>query len=341
MPNQHDIAAALGITQAAVSMALRGNRAISSEVREKVLRTAEKMGYRPHMYANALISNIRSGKNPSESSVIGLLIESSSPSVWYESESFRIFHQGVIQRGKELGFRIDSFFLKKPGMSDSKVDAILHARGIDGIILAPPYYGNRALQLHWERYASIGVGFGWEKQELHRVVFDQCHNFIMAFSELRRMGYRRIGTVLGERLVRGNRRGTQWYTGYLECQDRIPKNERIRVLDAPSGDRMRIKFYEWFKKWKPDAVLTLVGEEKAWLEAIGLRIPEDVGLACLAQPFDLSYAHIDEMGEDVGATALELVAAQIARNEFGMPSHPKTMMIEGRWVDGTTLQSRN
>ena len=351
MPNQKDIAKALGITQAAVSMALRGDRSISAEMRKKVRNTAKSMGYHPNAYLTVLMSNIRSGKKLTDQGVIGLLIEARSQEDWYGVEAYRIFHQGVIQRGLELGFRVESFFMKKPGMSVEKIDQILHTRGIKGIILAPPYHGNRSLNLHWERYAAIGVGFGWEEQELNRVVYDNLQNYILAFNELRRLGYRRIGTLLDDTFIHGTRHGIKSYTGYLECRNSLAKKDRIPIFasnNPPRGatfseaeDRIAAaKFREWFLKWHPDAVLTLAGNEKRWLDAMQVKIPQDVGLACLAEPLDTSFSRIDEKGEVVGATALELVAAQIARNEFGPPAHPKVMMIEGRWMDGTTLRNK-
>ena len=346
MPNQKDIAKALGITQAAVSMALRGDRSISAEMRQKVSKTAKRMGYHSNAYLTVLMSHIRTGKKLSDKGVIGLLVEAGSQENWYKVESYRGFHQGVLQRGRELGFRVESFFLRQPGMNPSKIDQILHTRNIKGIILAPPYHGNRSLNLHWERYAAIGVGFGWEEQELNRVVYDSQQNFITAFNALRQMGYRRIGTVLGKSLIYGTRHGIKSYTGYLECQNSIPEEDRLPIFasnDLPGGKESSeesARFREWFLKWRPDVLLTLVGSEKQWLDEMKLKVPKDVGLACLAQPSDTSYARIDEKGEVVGATALELVAAQIARNEFGPPSHPKVMMIEGRWVKGSTLRKK-
>lgn len=351
MPNQKDVAKALGITQAAVSMALRGDRSISAEMRKKVRNTAKSLGYHPNAYLTVLMSNIRNGRKLTDQGIIGLLIEARSQEDWYGVEAYRIFHQGVVQRGLELGFHVENFFLKKPGMSAVKIDQILYTRGIKGIILAPPYHGNRSLNLHWKRYAAIGVGFGWEEQELNRVVYDNLQNYILAFSELRRMGYRRIGTLLDATFIYGTRHGIKSYTGYLECQNSIPAEDRIPIFasDNPprgvrfseSADRIAAeKFREWFLQWRPDAVLTLAGREKRWLDAMNLKIPRDVGLACLAEPSDTRFARIDEKGEVVGATALELVAAQIARNEFGPPAHPKVMMIEGRWKNGVTLRNR-
>lgn len=279
MPTQKEIARILDLSQTAVSMALRGDLRISPQVRKQVRETAERIGYRPNAYVTALMSHIRAGRKPSEKGAIGLLIEALSEQSWYEIESYRIFHQGVLRRGKELGFHIESFFLQKPGMTAERVDQILHSRGITGVILAPPYRSNRTLHMHWDRYAAIGVGFGWEQQELNRVAYDSQQNYVTAFNKLRTLGYKRIGTVLGKTVAEGNRHGIKWYTGYLECQNSLPEAEKIPMLisDNPPPGAQIIEAYDqamahrllaWIKKWNPDALITMIGSERKWLNTL-------------------------------------------------------------------------
>jgi LacI family transcriptional regulator len=50
---QRDIAAKLGISQDAVSTALRGDKGVSEDTRARVMRTAEQLGYRPNAAARA------------------------------------------------------------------------------------------------------------------------------------------------------------------------------------------------------------------------------------------------------------------------------------------------
>lgn len=348
MPNQKDIAKALGTTQATVSRALRGDRTISEAMRRRVNKTASKIGYHHNTYLTVLMSNMRKRKSLNELGVIGLLIEAPTQTEWYKNQAYRIFHQGVLQRGWELGFKIENFFLMNSRTGSDRINNILTARGINGIILAPPYHGNRTINLQWEYYAAIGVGFGWEKQELNRVVYDQLHNYVLAFNTLRDRGYRRIGTVLGETFVHGNRHGSKWFSGYADCQCTIPENERIPIFEkeSPPASEItpeniektnRFRFRKWYSQWEPDALLTMVGHEKQWLDMLKLRVPQDIGLACIGYAAIPDCAHIDANGRIVGSTALEQVTAQIIRNEFGPPEIPKTTMIEGRWVDGPTV----
>ena len=105
-PNQREIAAILGISQAAVSMALRGNRKVSAEIRQKVHETAARLGYHSNAYVNVLMSRIRSGKKISDKGVIAMLVDSPSREKWLLVETYRKFYDGVLRRGKELGFEV-------------------------------------------------------------------------------------------------------------------------------------------------------------------------------------------------------------------------------------------
>lgn len=322
-------------------MALRGDRTISPEMRQRVMEAAEQVGYHSNAYVNVLMTHIRSGKRLTDQGVIAMLVNAASLKEWHDVDSYRVFHEGVMRRSVELGFHVESFFLRDPNTSIATIERILQARGIQGIILAPPYQGNRILDLHWERYAAVGVGFGWEEQELDRVAFDNLQNFITAFQELLLLGYRRIGTVVDRKFTRGNRCGIKWFTGYLECQHKLAREYRIPMFAETTAKDGQERFRKWYEKWRPDALLTQTGREREWLDAMNVRVPDDVGLACLAQPSHPHYARIDEDGEEVGATALELVVSKIARNEFGPPIRPKITMIEGRWVDGVTVRKQN
>ncbi|MDA3873826.1 MAG: helix-turn-helix domain-containing protein, partial [Kiritimatiellae bacterium] len=56
------IAQELGVSTMTVSLALKGHPRISDETREKVLRTAEEMGYRTNPMVSSLMAHIRSSR---------------------------------------------------------------------------------------------------------------------------------------------------------------------------------------------------------------------------------------------------------------------------------------
>ncbi len=333
MPNQRDIARVLGVNQATISLALRGDHSISPAMQRRVRETAERLGYRPNAYVSSLMAHIRAGRKPSEEGVIALVVETRSEEEWHRMESYRIFHAGVTERAAALGFRVECFFLGAPGMSAGILDRILEARGIQGVIFAPPYRGTIPVSLRWERYACVGIGHGRGEQQFDRVANDHPRNVQLAFAELTRLGYQRIGVLMGGAASAGER-GLKWFTGFLEAQHWLEPVRRIPNFAGDLEHGGQPAFKRWLREHRPDVLVTLTGLPKQTLEELKLRVPEEVALACLVRPRGADYAGVDEKNEIIGATALELVASQIARNEYGLPVHPKLTLIDGRWVDG-------
>jgi LacI family transcriptional regulator len=338
MPNQRDIARAMAVSQVAVSLALRGDRSVSADLRKRVRLTAKRLGYRPNPYVNTLMSHIRAGRKPSEKGVIALLVDIFREEDWHQHESYRVYYRGVVRRSAELGFHLQRFFLLEPGMTAAKIDRILYARGIHGVILAPPYLGNRRLTMNWSRYACVGTGYGWERQQFDRVAHDHDQNVVLAFQKLSELGYARIGMSIPSFFAQG--RGARWVDGFLICQHRLPKERRIPLFVGSTEENSFAKFGRWHAKWRPDALLTLYGHESKWLETLGLRFPRDIGLACVIRPEATSYAGIDDHYDEIGAATVELVASKIAFNQYGIPPKPKLILIEGHWVDGKSLRRK-
>ena len=336
MPNQRDIAKAVGISQAAVSMALRGDLSISPALRGRVRAAARSLGYRPNPYVSTLMSHIRSSRKPAEKGAIALLIDLYREEEWHRHESYRVYYRGVARRSRELGFQLERFFLREPGMTAGNVDRILYARGIRGVILAPPYLGNRKLGMKWSRYACVGTGYGWAPQQFDRVAHDHDQNVVTAFQNLAGLGYTRIGMSIPEFFANG--RGARWLDGLLLCQHRLPEERRIPPFVSSDQEDSFSKFHQWHARWRPDAVLTLYGHERKWLEAMDLKIPRDAGLACVIRPPGSFFAGIDDRYDEIGAAAVELVASKIAFNQYGVPKHPRLILIEGRWVNGKSLR---
>lgn len=100
------------------------------------------------------------------------------------------------------------------------------------------------------------------------------------------------------------------------------------------------RFGPWVRAHRPDAVLAITGEAQGWIEDLGYRVPGDFALACLVRPQEGGFAGIDEKNDVLGEAAVELVASRIARNEFGLPRHPRLTVIDGRWIDGATAAPR-
>jgi len=337
MANQRQIARALGISQSAVSCALRNHPNISREVREKVLETAGRLGYRQNAYLSAVMKEARTGRKTVEKGGIALIVDNQSREKWYGvCEASQILHKSVIARAAELGFGTETFYLRAPGMSLARLDRFLRERGTQGIVLLSSIKENYNHGFEWSRYACVASGC-WYGGHVDRVCSDQVKNVINALDRLKSYGYGRVGMILNEMYTQSDGLGTKWGTGYLGYQNKLPKHLRIPLLSGDIWTLPAKKFHAWYLKWKPQVLLTLVGHEERWTTELGLAVPEEVGIACMDRPSGGHFAGIEPTSRIEGALLAEMLAAKLGRNEYGLSRCSIQTVVEGRWVDGETV----
>jgi len=134
--------------------------------------------------------------------------------------------------------------------------------------------------------------------------------------------------------------GTRWLDGFLRCQQSLPAGRRIPLFIGSEEEGSFASFRRWHARWKPEALVTLYGHERKWLEAMDVAVPREMGLAYVIRPPGSVCAGIDDRYGEIGAAAVELAASKIAFNQFGVPDHPKLLLIEGKWIDGKTAPRR-
>jgi LacI family transcriptional regulator len=157
----------------------------------------------------------------------------------------------------------------------------------------------------------------------------------LAIRELTALGYRRIGLAIPEES--DPRVQQYWAAAMLSYQQQIAIPDRVPILlKAPSAGR---SFANWVQEHQPHAVLSLGTECLRVFAELGLRVPQDVGFANLALlPDDRESAGVNQHPELVGSAAVDLVDAQLRRNERGVPKHSTTVLISGEWVAGPTVR---
>ena len=82
----------------------------------------------------------------------------------------------------------------------------------------------------------------------------------------------------------------------------------------------------------------LVGQHEA---AVAVAAFDEVGLAHLDCHEEFpDWAGIHQNNGLVGAAAVDMLVAQLHRNEFGLPKYSKASFIQGTWIDGPTIARR-
>ena len=101
----------------------------------------------------------------------------------------------------------------------------------------------------------------------------------------------------------------------------------------------RETFVPWFKRYKPDVVISHLTDPIDWMESCGARIPETHGYVCLnILKKKRPAAGLDQQPQHLGARAAESVIAQLQRNELGIPQSRMTTTISAVWREGPTLR---
>ncbi len=338
MPNQRAIATSLGLSQAAVSMALRGSPSIPIATRQRVAEAARQIGYRPNPMVTTLMEHIRSGKEMVNQGSIAILIDAASKADGIlRTEAYKLQLDGFHQRAQLRGYNTEIFYLRGKEISSEKLDRILYARGFAGIILAAPSQQQQpSFQLRWERYAVASVSYAWINLPIDRASSNHRDNVRLAFEELEARGYERIGLALPTGAL--NPKDRNWLSGYIACQHGLPKSRQLPVFVGSVPEGSEEKFRRWHGKWKPDALLCLLGEELAWLERLSPR--KLIALACLNRPAGSDFSGIEENNLLVGELTCDIVVNHIIHNERGLSEHPRLILAKGTWVEGKTLPAR-
>ncbi len=319
----------------AVSLALRNSPKISPPTAARIRQFADELGYRPNPMVSALMTQLRQARDVKKPSVLAYVTAFPTEEGWRRQGPFVAFHAGARRRAAELGYTLEDWWLRRPGMTERRFCDILNTRDIHGVIVAPLPPGASELQLEWPRFASATISYSLAAPELNRASNDPFVAINVALRELTALGYRRIGLAIPED---SDIRVQQHFTAsMLSYQQHIAVAERVPTLfqTAPAAR----SFEDWFQEHQPHAVLSIGGECLGVFQQLGLRVPQDVGFANLGLTADdREMAGINQYSDLVGAAAVDLVDAQLRRNERGVPRHSKTVLISGEWVPGPTVR---
>lgn len=352
-PTIRDVAREAGVSPATVSLALRNHPRLLKETCRKVQLVAKKLGYRPNALVAQLLAQLRASRTPKFQATIGLINASENQGILGDISTFREWVTGCRERATQLGYGVDEFWLHERGMSPHRLAGIFKARNIRGWIVVA-CLGDSALP---PDFAEIGTGFAGVligmrrvRPTMHIACNDQFATMRQAFEEALRSGYQRPALVMSEdmdKLVEG-----RFYGGFHAAQKAIPAKQRVpefffhSALDVPmnakigSAEVLR-RFREWFERHRPDAILCIHPEVKTWVEQLGARVPRDVGMIHLDWNEDLkNWAGMNQNSRLIGAAGVDMLIGQLHRNEIGIPSFPKCMMIESSWVSGGTVRQR-
>jgi DNA-binding LacI/PurR family transcriptional regulator len=206
---------------------------------------------------------------------------------------------------------------------------MLASRGQWGVIIPPVPAAAGKFPLDLRGLTGVTIGTSLHEPVMHRVSPNHFQGCVLAFERLRGMGFRKIGLALSHSM--NERVEGKWLGAYHSCQQSLPMRHRVAALLVGKEDREAMEC--WLRRENPDAVL--VAEK--------LNFPESSHAMndASAMPFiawlmrqagTTNDVGLDLREEQLGRVAVDMVVAQIHRNERGSPAIPHTVLIDAVWA---------
>lgn len=336
-----DIAEEVGMHFTTVSQALKNSPRIKAATRAKIREVAERMGYRPDPMLSALMAYRTQQQNRTFQGVLAWI------NGWPEKDYFlnekgcyAEYLTGARQRAEMLGYKVESFWLREAGLSGSRMQDILSARNVCGILIPPIPEDLEMPAFDWNLFRGVCFGYSVHDMRLHRVTANQFHNTLLAYKELLKKGYERIGFALPQFI--DDRVDGQFSAAFLRMNLKRKKQFCLPPFLDLRDEGNSTAFLKYVARYKPEVLILHDPMYLDILEGAGYRIPEDIGAALLSiMPTHTDFAGIYEYGIQTGSTAVDLLVASIHRGEKGSPSVSSATLINGKWHNGCTIQKRH
>lgn len=336
------IAEKAGVSKNTVSLALRGNRQIPPATRRKIERIAKAVGYTKDPLVAHLMTELRKGRPAGYRQTLALLNAHADPAAFKRHPTIPVYVRGCRRRAEALGYRFDEFWLHDPDLDGAKLNRIMRARGIRGVIVVGLMKTNELPERFrevWEQQACVVTGVRTRHPTLSFCCVDHHALVMEACSRAVGLGYRRPALVVDEhidRLVDG-----RFTAGMTVAQQVLPNRQRVPGFYAVEAARENpAVFKAWFDRHKPDVILTLYTVVRSWLGDLGLEVPRDIGLIQLERRRGtLDWAGMDQHNDLTGDAAVSLLVSMLHNNEAGVPAFPRATLIGGTWEDGVTVKT--
>ncbi|MCD8483036.1 MAG: LacI family transcriptional regulator [Verrucomicrobia bacterium] len=336
-PTLKTIALKAGVSINTVSLALRNSPRISVATRTLVHGIARELNYCPNPYVSALMSSVSRNKGIPRGATLAFLGEFPLEICKTEHPYLYRFYTGARKQAADYGFALD-YFVAKGGPTDSaQLSRIIASRGIQGVIAVAINPQHPRLELKWENFSAVIIGFGETSAPLHRIENDQIQSMDLAIERIVASGKRRPGMYFC--WSHAHRPLFERYTmAFRQALVRhgLAQKNSLHFTESPNIH----DFYDWVDRSKIDVVLCLHSTPLFWLRDAGYILPEDIGFICCDlrdEDINLKISGIRYNHEAVGETAVHVVSGLVRRNTRGAMSLPSLTTLPGLWVSGSTV----
>jgi LacI family transcriptional regulator len=324
------VARAAGVHVTTVSLALRNHPRLPEHTRTRIQRLANALGYAPDPILRALVSyrgRVMERRNPP---TLAYVTNWNTRWGWKHVTAHPDFYSGAEEKARELGFRLEHFWLREPGLTSGRMSRILEARGIGGIVLASHVREiDEELQFDWNRFSAVKIDYFPHQPHLPNVTNNQLQVIRLAMQQVLAAGYGRIAFVMDQGWdITVDR---LWSAGFLWGQQDVPVRQRLPIYLFPH----RLPLAEWLAQHRPEVVISKAEFVHGAFKQLGWQAPRDVAFVDIfLEDFSGRVAGVRQNHREVGALAIEILAGRLQHNVRGVPVVPTTTAVDGTWFDG-------
>lgn len=343
MPNPSSlqaVAKAARVSTMTVSRVLHDSTQVAPATRRAVQQALRLLGYKPDPHIARLMARVRSYRHRNPGAVIGVVRDEVLKDDLHDPAYQYVSLDDIRRRATRHGYLAEEFVLGGRGFTPTRMNSILRARGVEGLIISPQSSRSISSQLDYAPFAAVTFGYGLATPALHRASTNMTQGIMDAADQLRRRGYRRISIAITPWI---DARANHTYSGaMLHWQQQIPPRDRVPPLVFPENNPAtgEAAFCAWVKKYRPDGIISFHIYVPDWLtKSLGRHLPDDVGLVAHDWTDQMQgLAGIYHRRPFVAAAGVDLIATQLMQNERGIPEVPHQVLVPPAWIEGPSIR---
>lgn len=333
------IAREAGVSPMTVSLALRHSARVSKAMRERIHEIARARGHVLNPRVSELMRELRLVRSTGTHGTLALIGLFPEADPERKHPHLRTLIAGAQRRAAEVGYRLERFWLRAPGMTPRRLRGILEARGIAGIFCLGGADVEEAFPRELDRFAIVTHGLT-VAAPIHRVASHHHADAKVLIDQLALRGYRRPGLVIHPDWER--RTGHIYAASLLFYQAQTDGQITVPVLHLDGWDESALR--QWQRKHQPDVFVinqptAFYVDLEDYFRREGIRLPRDLGVATLGvRTGPARYAGMGQDHQLIGRCCVDMLMGRIGQRDFGLSSQPKTEFVEGRWHEGRTIR---
>ncbi|HRO60863.1 MAG TPA: substrate-binding domain-containing protein [Burkholderiaceae bacterium] len=320
-----DVAELAGVSLGSASRVINGATNVTADVRQRVERAIEKLGYRPNHVARSLRS--RSSKT------VGFMFTDVTNPLYA-----RVFRAVEERLGKE-GYLL--LLVNSLNIAEREVEllGLFQSRAVDGVIISPGNERDPQVLRAVRELPMPVVVFDRDLDAGRDSLLVDHHPAVEALvSELIGLGHRRIALLLAEAEVRPITRRLEGFRAAFPAHG-LPVPEDLIVQLPSAMSRSFDAVRNLLRSTEPPTAIIALGtimlnDAISAIADAGLRVPADVSLVSLGDP-DFARSHIPGISTlriDVDKVADGLVKLLLDRIRSGDVGDTRQILLDPELV---------